>query len=363
MPNPASLVHQTATSTGTGNFTLVKVNGKQDFATAFTTGGANVFDYFISNQSAAEWERGTGSCPTTNTLKRDTVYETNAGTTVAIDFTAGTKDVTNDVPPLSQVRGTTLASSGQAAIFDTTAGNLIKSAGFAPQASLTAGTGIAFSGSTINGPTAGTGLSYSGTTLNGPVAGTGISYSGTTINGPVAGTGLSYSGTTLNIGLTSGAGITVSGATISAATATTTVSGISKLSDAARLRANTTGYVVDVDSVWGAAASVALSTGTTAVTVDMTTFLTLATLEMSTNHTLSNPTSTKVGQHFIIRAMTTGSTALTLTLGTAYKRWTGVEAGPYTIVASGAEKLYVAGFVETSTGIIVTAVGRTTAIT
>lgn len=297
MPNPANLVHQTATSTGTGNFTLAKVNGKRDFATAFSTGGANVFDYFISNQGAAEWERGTGSCPTTATMSRDTVYETHLGTTAKIDFTAGTKDVVNDIPALNQVIGSTVASSGHAAIFDTTLGNVIKSAGYVPQAQLTAGTGISFSGSTIN-----------------------------------------------------------------AVTATTTQTGTSILSDAARLRANTTGYVVNVDSIWAGAGSVALSTATTAVAVDMSTFLTLATLEMSTHHTLSNPTSPKVGQHFIIRAITTGSSALTLSLGTAYKLLTGIETGPYTIVASGAEKIYIAGFVETSTGIIVSAVGRTTAV-
>jgi hypothetical protein len=128
MPSPATLVHQTALSTGTGNFALTKVNGKNDFATAFTTGGTNVFDYFISNRSAAEWERGTGHMATTSDLVRDTVIETNAGTTVAIDFTAGTKDVTNDVPALTQVRGTTAASSGAIAVFDTTAGNLLKHA-------------------------------------------------------------------------------------------------------------------------------------------------------------------------------------------------------------------------------------------
>jgi hypothetical protein len=125
---PANLVHQTAVTTGTGNFTLTKVNGKQDFPTAFTTVGTNVFDYFISNRDAAEWERGTGSCPTTATLRRDTVIETHAGTTAAINFSAGTKDVINDIPALDQVRATTVASSGALAVLDTTAGNILKGA-------------------------------------------------------------------------------------------------------------------------------------------------------------------------------------------------------------------------------------------
>jgi hypothetical protein len=55
MPAPANLVHETSTSTGTGNFTTSAVNGKQRFSTAFGTGGTtNVFDYFISNRDAAE---------------------------------------------------------------------------------------------------------------------------------------------------------------------------------------------------------------------------------------------------------------------------------------------------------------------
>lgn len=291
MPNQANLVHQTATSTGTGNFTLVKVNGKQDFATAFTTGGASVFDYFISNQASAEWERGLGSCPTTNTLSRDDVLETSAGSTSKIDFTAGTKDVTNDLPALRQVRGTTVASSGSIAIFDTTQGNSIKAGS-----------------------------------------------------------------------LSSGQGIDVSGTTIATATATTTQIGVTRLADAVRFQSNTTGnYALTPEAVWAGAASVALSTASTAVTVDMSSFLTLATLSMATNHTLSNPTSPKIGQHFIIRGISADTSAHTLSLGTAYKLWTGVEGGPYTITT--VEKLYVAGFVETSTGIIVTSVGRTTSLT
>jgi len=56
----ADLVHQTTTSTGTGNLTLTAVNGRRTFLTAFGTGGTNTFIYFISHRSAAEWWRGTG---------------------------------------------------------------------------------------------------------------------------------------------------------------------------------------------------------------------------------------------------------------------------------------------------------------
>lgn len=101
MPAPANLVHETSTTTGTGNLTLVNVNGKNNFNDAFGTGGSDVFDYFVSNQSAAEWERGTGHMSDSTTLVRDTVIEsTNSNN--AVNFSAGTKDVTNDVPALNQ---------------------------------------------------------------------------------------------------------------------------------------------------------------------------------------------------------------------------------------------------------------------
>lgn len=102
MPAPSDLIHQTATSTGTGNFTLAAVNGKRSFNDGFGTGGTDVFDYYISSRDAAEWERGTGSMSDATTLVRDTViasYNANA----AVNFAAGTKDVTNDIPAAKQV--------------------------------------------------------------------------------------------------------------------------------------------------------------------------------------------------------------------------------------------------------------------
>jgi hypothetical protein len=237
MPVPANLVHEESVTTGTGDLTLTAVNGKQRFAAAFTTAGTDVFDYFISNRDAAEWERGTGSAPTTNTLRRDSCLETNAGSTVRISFSAGTKDVTNDIPAASQIHSTATAANYRA-------------------------------------------------------------------------------NTTSNLGLTP-------------------------------------------NSVWTAAGSVALSAATSAVTVDMSSFLTIATLAMATDHTLANPTSPKVGQHYIVSVSST--TNRSLALGTNYKRWTGVEAPPYAVTTG--EKLYVCGFVESSTGVMVTAVGRTTAVT
>ncbi len=98
MPVSSNLVHQTTTSTGTGNLTLAAVNGRRSFDTAFGNGGTtNVFDYFISNRDATEWERGTGHMSSSTTFVRDTVIE-SSNANAAVSFSAGTKDVTNAVP-------------------------------------------------------------------------------------------------------------------------------------------------------------------------------------------------------------------------------------------------------------------------
>ena len=104
MPAVGNLIHETSTTTGTGNQTVVTVNGKRTFNTQFSTGGGpNVFDYFISHQTAAEWERGTGTMLDATTLVRDTVIQ-SSNADAAVSFSAGTKDVTNDVPAASQVQ-------------------------------------------------------------------------------------------------------------------------------------------------------------------------------------------------------------------------------------------------------------------
>jgi len=103
MPAPSDLVHQITLGTGTGTVTLVAVNGKRSFNSAFGTGGTNVFDYFISSRDAAEWERGTGHLSDATTLVRDTVLaSSNSGS--AVNFSSGTKDITNDVPATNQAR-------------------------------------------------------------------------------------------------------------------------------------------------------------------------------------------------------------------------------------------------------------------
>ncbi len=114
-----NLIHQTSVTTGTGNQTLVAVDGKRDFSDQFSVGGEDVFHYFISNPDAAEWEIGTGHLSGANVLVRDTVNQSSNGD-AAVSFTAGTKDITNDLPALEQGGAwdllETVVASGDASI-------------------------------------------------------------------------------------------------------------------------------------------------------------------------------------------------------------------------------------------------------
>ncbi len=97
----SNLVHQKTVSAGTGNLTLTPVNGRQSFYQGFGSGGADMFFYFVSHTHAAEWEVGTGHLSDAATLVRDTVIASSAGV-AKINFSAGTKDVVNDIPAETQ---------------------------------------------------------------------------------------------------------------------------------------------------------------------------------------------------------------------------------------------------------------------
>lgn len=99
---PGNLIWETTSSTGTGNLTVAVVTGNRTFNDEFGTGGTDLFDYFITHRTAAEWERGTGHLLDATTLVRDTVIE-SSNANAAVNFSAGTKDVTNDVPAAKQV--------------------------------------------------------------------------------------------------------------------------------------------------------------------------------------------------------------------------------------------------------------------
>ncbi len=91
----SNLVQQKTTGTGTGNLILASVAGKRDFSDAFGTGvDEDVFYYFISHQTASDWEIGTGHMSAAATLVRDTVIA-SSNADALVNFSAGTKDVIN----------------------------------------------------------------------------------------------------------------------------------------------------------------------------------------------------------------------------------------------------------------------------
>ncbi|BCJ91760.1 hypothetical protein IZ6_24950 [Terrihabitans soli] len=101
MAKAADLVHQTTVGTGTGNLTLVTLNGKRSFSAAFGTGSGNKFYYFICNRSSDQWERGLGYMSDATTLVRDTV-QASSNSNALVDFDGVTKDVVNDIPAALQ---------------------------------------------------------------------------------------------------------------------------------------------------------------------------------------------------------------------------------------------------------------------
>lgn len=87
----ADRVKQTATTTGTGNFTLSATpTGFRAFSSVLSPSDTTY--YCIAHQTANEWEVGYGTYSATNTLTRTTVISSsNSGS--AVNFSAGTKDV------------------------------------------------------------------------------------------------------------------------------------------------------------------------------------------------------------------------------------------------------------------------------
>jgi hypothetical protein len=105
------LVQQQSTSTGTGSMTLSAVSdGTRTFNAEWGTGGTDVFYYFIQNESAVEWEVGTGHLSAASTLVRDTVL-TSSNANALVNFSAGTKDIVNDLPASLQTQLETLTAN------------------------------------------------------------------------------------------------------------------------------------------------------------------------------------------------------------------------------------------------------------
>jgi len=116
-----NLVHETTTTTGTGNMTLVATGeGKQSFNSAFGVAATlNVFYYYISSRDAAEYEYGTGHLGAATVLVRDTVLGGTNGTS-KVNFSAGTKDVWNDLPAENQNNPSTTFDNTTTSIANTT---------------------------------------------------------------------------------------------------------------------------------------------------------------------------------------------------------------------------------------------------
>ncbi len=120
--NPiANLVSQQSISIGTGTMLLNTLQGRQSFYSAFGSGvTTDVFYYFISNQSAIEWEVGIGHLSDSSTLVRDTVIDSSNGG-LLVNFGPGTKDIVNDLPaqylvPLSNPKYRLITAAGAATV-------------------------------------------------------------------------------------------------------------------------------------------------------------------------------------------------------------------------------------------------------
>jgi hypothetical protein len=98
----SNLVQQTTASTGTGDLALAAADGRQSFYAAFGTGGSDMFFYFISHRTAAEWEVGTGHLEDAATLRRDTVIA-SSNANAPENFSARDKDVVNDIAASRQL--------------------------------------------------------------------------------------------------------------------------------------------------------------------------------------------------------------------------------------------------------------------
>ena len=94
----ADRVKQTATTTGTGAFTLSATpTGFRAFSSVLAVG--DTMYYTIAHQTANEWEVGYGTYSASNTLTRTKVISSsNSGS--AVNFSAGTKDVFVTLPAM-----------------------------------------------------------------------------------------------------------------------------------------------------------------------------------------------------------------------------------------------------------------------
>jgi hypothetical protein len=108
MTTLGNLVHETSVSTDDTTWTIAAVNGKQRISELFTRLGLGFGDngaanpiLFLSNRDAAEWAVVQAYLSDANTLVIASTIESSNGD-ATVSWSAGTKDVCNDVPASAQ---------------------------------------------------------------------------------------------------------------------------------------------------------------------------------------------------------------------------------------------------------------------
>ncbi|MFA6165382.1 MAG: hypothetical protein WC700_02115 [Gemmatimonadaceae bacterium] len=94
----ANRVYETSTTAGAGALTLVGAATPRHRTFLGSLGAAATTFYLISHRTLGEWEAGVGLVNGDGTLTRVTVLNNHLGTTATVTFSAGTKDVFQDVP-------------------------------------------------------------------------------------------------------------------------------------------------------------------------------------------------------------------------------------------------------------------------
>lgn len=95
-----NLVFQKSSTTGIGNFALTEIAGYRNFLSAFPDSSeSEKFYYFIRHKTLDEWEVGLGYISSGSLVRTALdVIDSSSGSNVLVNFSAGAKDVTNDLP-------------------------------------------------------------------------------------------------------------------------------------------------------------------------------------------------------------------------------------------------------------------------
>ncbi len=94
----ANRVYETSLTAGAGALTLAGAATPRHRTFLGSLGAAATTFYLISHRTLGEWEAGVGLVNGDGTLTRVTVLNNHLGTTATVSFSAGTKDVFQDVP-------------------------------------------------------------------------------------------------------------------------------------------------------------------------------------------------------------------------------------------------------------------------